>query len=76
MLRILKNKIKVVIEQEIADSISETIARLKHQVSDGLETLSKVAEDYDEVRIDKDGNLHCKNIAAVAADDKEEEVTP
>lgn len=71
MLRIRKNMIKVVIEQEFgADGLNDAIESVKQQVDGGLDLLATVAPTYDEVRIDKDGNLHCKNLARV--DDKPE----
>jgi len=80
MLRIRKDTIKIVIEQEVdpivADGLDEAVETVKLQVADGLAKLSKVAGDFDVVEVDKNGNLHCKNIAVLVAEPEGKEVAP
>ena len=65
MLRIRKTTIKLTIEREFAEGgLADAIESVKSLVSEGLDTLSVVAPKFDEVRQDKYGNVHCKNLAA------------
>lgn len=67
MLRIRKTTIKILIEQKFDEGeLISTIDDIKFEIAEGLDTLKSVADKFEEVRIDKDGNLHCKNIAPVA----------
>lgn len=82
MLRIRKNaegiEIAVTMTRVVTDRVEgetekdavENAAGLVHDaVEDGFETLLAVYEKFDEVKIDKDGALHCRN-KAPEVDDK------
>ena len=67
MLRVRQDKIKVVIEKQFdtADplGLKNAMENIKTEIDEGLETLADVAPKYDEVTIDKSGDLHCKKYA-------------
>jgi len=67
MLRIRKTEgkadIKVLVELESSvDTVELALSTIQEQIKDGFDTLQDVFEKFDEVRIDKDGALHCKNL--------------
>lgn len=62
MIRIRKNKIKVVIECDTDGNRIAVVESIKAQVSEGLDMLMAVAHQFDEVRIAKDGTLHCRDL--------------
>jgi hypothetical protein len=76
MLRIrLKGQptIKVVIEREFEmDDFGAAIASVKSQVTEGLDLLGVVAKDFDEVKVDNQGALHCKNLPSTPESDDDE----
>jgi len=65
MLRIRTSKdgaqITVTIDTKCANAnVKASLEALKGEIADGFDTLAAVYEKFNEVKIDKDGALHCK----------------
>jgi len=81
MLRIRKEdgvaKIKITIEKECPEpAVEHTLADIKGEINDGLATLLVVCDTFDEVRIDNDGALHCRNQPPEEGDKPEKDAAP
>lgn len=65
MIRMRKGKIKVQVEAEYEEGgLESTIDGIKELVADAFTKLAPLADSFDEVRIAKDGTLHCRDLPA------------
>lgn len=58
--------VKITLEKTCAvDEVAQTLSGIEGEIIEGFAILATVYEKFDEVRIDKDGGLHCHHNAPV-----------
>jgi len=55
------------------EELDSCIAGVKGYIGSSLGSLAINANNFDEVRIDNNGSLHCKNVAAEEAEEPEDD---